>query len=93
MICRVQISKKAIKQLAKVPKHIAVNLMSWIDDVEDRGLESARRTPGYHDEPLKGWRRHQRSIRLSRSYRAIYEITREGTVEIVFVSEVSKHDY
>ena len=30
--------------------------------------------PGYHDEPLKGHRAGQRSIRLSRAYRAIYEI-------------------
>jgi hypothetical protein len=34
----------------------------------------------------------QRSIRLSRSYRAIYEI-KKNVVEFVSVEEISKHDY
>lgn len=48
--------------------------------------------PGYHDEPLKGRRAGQRSIRLSRAYRAIYEI-RVDDVTFVSVEEVNKHDY
>ena len=48
--------------------------------------------PGYHDEPLKGRRAGQRSIRLSRAYRAIYEI-KEDTAKFVSVEEVSKHEY
>lgn len=40
----------------------------------------------------KGDRAGQRSIRLSRSYRAIYEIKRE-IVTFASVEEVSKHDY
>ncbi len=36
--------------------------------------------------------RGQRSIRLSRSYRAIYEIHEDGVSELVSVEEVSKHD-
>jgi proteic killer suppression protein len=47
---------------------------------------------GYHDEPLKGSRAGQRSIRLSRAYRAIYEMKKD-TVEFVSVEEVSKHEY
>jgi len=51
-----------------------------------------RKIPGYHDEPLKGDRAGQRSIRLSRAYRAIYEI-RKDVAQLVSVEEVSKHDY
>lgn len=56
-------------------------------------LGEVRKIPGYHDEPLKGTRTGQRSIRLSKAYRAIYEIDQEGKIEIVKVLEVNKHDY
>ena len=49
--------------------------------------------PGVSDEPLKGKRSGQRSIRLNKSYRAIYVINRDGGVEIVEVQEVNKHEY
>jgi toxin HigB-1 len=66
--------------------------MIWVTAVEHEGLEEVRKVPGYHDEPLKGDRIGQRSIRLSRTYRAIYEI--EGdTAEFVSVEEVTKHEY
>lgn len=92
MIRRVEISRHAVKQLRKVPNHIRDNLLIWISAVEQDGLEEVRKVPGYHDEPLQGDRSGQRSIRLSRSYRAIYEI-KGGTVKFVSVEEVSKHDY
>jgi len=44
--------------------------MIWVAAVELDGVEEVRKAPGYHDEPLKGSRAGQRSIRLSRSYRA-----------------------
>jgi len=50
----------------------------------------SRRRPGYHDEPLHGQRQGQRSVRLSRSYRAIYFEHEAGTV-LVEVIEVNKH--
>lgn len=92
MIRRVEIAKQAEKQLRKVPHHIKVNLMIWVAAVELDGVEEIRKVAGYHDEPLKGSRVGQRSIRLSRSYRAIY-VTKKDTVEFVSVEEVSKHDY
>jgi proteic killer suppression protein len=61
--------------------------------LEKTGLNVVRKIPGYHDEPLKGNRRGQRSIRLSKAYRAIYIIDKEGNIEIVKVLEVNKHDY
>jgi toxin HigB-1 len=92
MIRRVTISRLAAKQLRKLPRHIVDNLMIWVAAVEHDGLESVRKIPGYHDEPLKGDRAGQQSIRLSRSYRAIYEI-KEDTARFVSVEEVSKHEY
>jgi proteic killer suppression protein len=56
-------------------------------------LEEIRKIPGYHDEPLKWDRKGQRSIRLSRLWRAIYVIARDGTVEFVSVEEVTPHKY
>lgn len=52
-----------------------------------------RKFPGFHDEPLKGTRRGQRSIRLSKAYRAIYEESKDGKVTVVLIVEVSKHEY
>jgi len=92
MIRRVEISKRTEKQLRKVPDHIKVNLMIWVAAVELDGAEEVRKVPGYHDEPLRGERAGQRSIRLSRSYRAIYEIKKD-VVAFVSVEEISKHDY
>jgi proteic killer suppression protein len=56
-------------------------------------LEEVRKIPGLHDEPLVGRRRGMRSIRLSRAYRAMYRLVREGDVEVVSIEEVSKHGY
>jgi toxin HigB-1 len=57
-----------------------------------RGLEEVRKVPGYHDEPLKGALKGQRSIRLSRGYRAYYRIVGES-IEFVRVEGVNKHEY
>jgi proteic killer suppression protein len=92
MIFRVEISRLAEKQLRKLPRHIVDNLVIWVAAVEHDGLEEVRKVPGYHDEPLKGDRSGQRSIRLARAYRAIYEI-RQDTARFVSVEEVSKHEY
>jgi proteic killer suppression protein len=92
MINRVVLSIRARKQLLAVPAHVALKLAAWVESVETTGLESVRRVPGYHDEPLKGNRRGQRSIRLSLAYRAMYVIRNEQ-MEFVSVEEVSKHDY
>jgi proteic killer suppression protein len=92
-IFRVVITGRARKQLRRCPGHIVDKLETWVDAVEQRGLEEVRKIPGYHDEPLHGDRTGQRSIRLSRSYRAIYVVLSEGRVEFVQIEEVSKHAY
>ncbi len=93
VIYGVQISKKARSQILKVPIHIRIKLFTWVEGVEKDGLEKMKQVPGFHDEPLKGERKGQRSIRLSRAYRAIYRININNFVEFVNIEEVSKHDY
>jgi proteic killer suppression protein len=91
MINRVDLSK-AKKDILKVPMHIRTKLFGWVEDVEERGLDEVKKVPGYHDEPLRGKRAGQRSIRLSRSYRAIY-IKKNDGMEFVSIEEVHKHEY
>lgn len=62
MIRDIELSKQAKKDLARIPRHIVEKLFAWVDAVEDQGLDEVRKRPGYHDEPLKGKRRGQRSI-------------------------------
>ena len=57
------------------------------------GIKNVRKIPGFHDEPLKGDRKGQRSIRLSKSYRAIYRVIKGRAIEIVQVEEINKHEY
>ncbi len=57
------------------------------------GLQKIRKIPGFHDEPLKGVRKGQRSIRLNKAYRAIYQLGKSGKIEVVEIIEVNKHDY
>jgi len=92
VIRAVVLGEGAAKDLRTVPKAIQVKLLGWVDAVVLRGLEEVRRVPGYHDEPLKGARKGQRSIRLNRAYRAIY-VEVHGAAEFVRVEEVSKHRY
>lgn len=83
----------AQKQIRKIPKPILENLRYWAESVERLGLPEVRKLPGYHDEPLKGQRKGQRSIRLNKAYRAIYEEDESGEIIIVAILEVSKHEY
>lgn len=92
MIRSVVLTQRAVKDLRTVPDFIRDKLLGWVGAVELSGLEEVRKVPGYHDEPLKGKRKGQRSIRLSRSYRAIYVVVR-GAIEFVSVEEVNKHEY
>lgn len=92
LITNIEISKRAIKSLEKLPEFIAHKLTAWIKTVRRIGIENTRRISGYHDEPLNGKRFGQRSIRLNRSYRAIYIVKKEE-IEFVEILEVNKHDY
>lgn len=90
---RVIISPRAQKGLERVPRYIEEKLMEWIDLVEEEGIWEARKIKSYHDEPLKGKRSGQRSIRLNRAYRGIYKEQDQTIVLELLVIEVSKHEY
>lgn len=90
---KVLITKFAEKQLRKIPQAMQQHVRYWAQSVELVGLREVRKLPGYHDEPLKGKRLGQRSIRLNRAYRLIYEEDSSGELTIVSVLEVSKHEY
>ena len=92
-IFEVKLSEKAKDNLRQVPAHIAFKLQSWVDAVKNEGLREIRKRPGFHDEPLKGKRQGQRSIRLNKSYRAIYETDTNGSIHFIEVIEVNKHEY
>jgi toxin HigB-1 len=89
----VRLSRSALKGLKKIPDQVSCKLAQWIDYVGFYGLREVRKRPGYHDEPLLGKRWGQRSIRLSRSYRAIYVVRKDGAVHFIEILEVSKHAY
>lgn len=92
-VYRVELEKFAQKQFRKLPRHIQKALRTWTLLIEEFGIGSMRRIPGYHDEPLKGERRGQRSSRLSQGYRVIYVENEVGEIVVVSVQEVNKHDY
>ena len=85
--------ENVIKDLRKLPHFIVRKLNKWARDVERLGIEEMRKIPGLHDEPLHGDRRGQRSIRLSKGYRAIYIEYKDGNIKIISVEEVTKHEY
>jgi proteic killer suppression protein len=92
-IFKVALANSAKKELKKLPFYIVRKLLAWVDNIENNGLNEVRKVPGYHDEPLKGSRTGQRSVRLSKSYRAIYIVDQKGKIEVLKVVEINKHDY
>lgn len=95
VLCAVDkvIFSKVDKQLRKLPVYVVDKLIAWAKSVELRGIREIRKILGYHDEPLKGDRKGQRSIRLSKGYRAIYTEDFDGEIHVVIVEEVNKHEY
>jgi len=95
LINTVEFTDQVEKQLKKLPKHIVINFQNWVEDVEERGLFETRKTPSYHDEPLKGKLKGLRSIRLSKAYRAYYKIVHGSVqfVQFIQVERIDKHEY
>lgn len=92
-IYQVELTRNALKDLIKVPAFIRAKLLLWTDAVEKFGIYEVRKTPGLHDEPLRGDRQGQRSIRLNRAYRAIYTQNQHEEIHIISIIEVNKHEY
>lgn len=91
--CIVTVTKFAEKQIRRLPKYIKEDFLEWAHAVEEEGIRRIRMLPGYHDEPLRGDRIGQRSVRLTRAYRVIYEESDRGELIIIAVQEVTHHEY
>ena len=89
----VKVSKKAQKDIIKIPLNLQEKLYFWVRTVMEFGLLKARQSKGFHDEPLRGDRKGQRSIRLNKAYRAIYMEKIDGQIEFIEIIEVNKHEY
>ena len=90
MITEIQITKQALKDLKRTPLHLQEKFRAWLVAVNKSGLEETRKRSGWHDEPLQGDRKGQRSIRLNKQWRAIYLLnTRWGRVLVRQVSLVA----
>ncbi len=81
------------KQISRLPPSIWLKLKRWIAFIHRYGLYESRKVPGFHDEPLKGQLEGLRSVRLNRSWRVIYETKKNGEINIIQVTRVSKHEY
>ena len=92
-VLHIEISKLAGNQLCKIPHSIQDSFSKWVDRIEKIGIQETRKISGYHDEPLKGDRRGQRSVRLNKGYRAIYIQRSLGDIKILEVLEINKHGY
>lgn len=92
MLCYIEFSHRVQKDLDKVPDYIRSKFYVWLKTIDEIGLERTRIISGFHDEPLKGKRSGQRSVRLNRAYRAIY-VLKNSKIKIIHILEVTKHDY
>jgi len=93
MLNSIKISKRALKDLQRAPRHIQDKLLLWAETVRNLGLFETRRRPGWHDEPLLGKRIGQRSLRLNIKWRAIYIINQDKKIEFIEIIEVTPHAY
>ena len=91
VMTEVLVHRLAERQIDRLPKHLQESLRNWVETVERNGIRETRLLKGYHDEPLKGRRAGERSIRLNRSYRGIYVETIIG-LKLLLI-EVNKHEY
>ena len=90
---QVVLTATARKDLKKLPSHILRKFEFWAKQVTIEGVRKVRKISGFHDEPLRGTRKGQRSIRLSKSYRAIYRVLQNNSIELIQVEEINKHEY
>ena len=81
------------KKIKKLPHQVIFKLRTWAMQVEMLGIRKVMQTKGYHDEPLQGKRKGQRTIRLNKSYRAFYRILKNGEIEVMEVFDLNKHKY
>ncbi|MGE3611760.1 MAG: type II toxin-antitoxin system mRNA interferase toxin, RelE/StbE family [Bacteriovoracaceae bacterium] len=89
----VKLTKRALKDLIKVPRHILVQFDLWVEIIETEGYAEMQKIKGYRDHQLIGNRMGQRSSSLSKSWRVIYCTEKDTNSIVVEVLEVNHHDY
>ena len=84
-------SRRAGKNLVRLPLELLKLYEKWKDIVRISGPAGLRLIKGFHDERLHGeWEGH-RSSRLNAQYRVIYKV--ESQRVLVIVMDVTAHDY
>jgi proteic killer suppression protein len=91
-IVQVIYTTRVSKQMRQAPHYITEKLLGWAREVEIFGMQAVRRHKSYHDEPLKGPRVGERSIRLNKQWRAIYCEKTNGSA-LIYILEMTPHDY
>lgn len=84
---------KVKKHLKKVPFEVRVKFQQWVEFVEDKGLFEAQKFPGFRDHNLKGSRKGQKSVYLTKKWRLIYTTSSKGEINLIIIEEVMPHDY
>ncbi len=83
--------RRVVKRLERFPKEILKRYEKWKDIVRISGPAGLRLIKGFHDEPLSGEWKGNRSSRLGQQYRVLYEVVAQKV--LVKVIDVSAHDY
>jgi proteic killer suppression protein len=90
-LTKVTYSRKFEKQLGKTPGYIREKAHLWIFNVRLIGIAEVSKSPGYHDEALKGSLQGYRSVRMNKAYRLIYRVIEDGIyIELL---EIHRHEY
>jgi proteic killer suppression protein len=89
----VYLTRRANRDLLKLPLNIAVKFEQWKSIVEEEGLTGIQKINGFRDHALRGDREGQRSSSLSRSWRVIYQVDHLNEEILVEVLEINKHEY
>jgi toxin HigB-1 len=90
---QVIIPKRVFKSLTNLPSYIRDKFHRWVRYVNKLRVSKAQMYPGFRDEKLRGQRSGQRSVRLNRQYRVIYQIKNKEDCKDVTVLEVNAHAY
>lgn len=85
------LTRSAKKALVKCPDFIRDAFYAWAAVVAANGTHYTRTETRFKDEPLKGERHGQYSVRLNRQWRIIYTETHETLT--ITILEVTPHDY
>lgn len=88
---RVYENKNVVKGIRRAPREVLVRYEAWKRIIELEGPQGLRYIKGFQDEALSGKWKGFRSSRLGIKWRVIYET--EGKESIVYVDEISPHEY